>query len=58
MSSRCLPAPATAGVTGIHRAACSGARGWVDAGDKPRHDKRDATASKSSKPALLMGREP
>jgi hypothetical protein len=25
-------------VTGIHLAAGSGARGWLDAGDKPRHD--------------------
>lgn len=23
---------------GIHRAACSGARGWMDPGDKPRDD--------------------
>ena len=27
-------------VTGIHRTASSGHRGWVDAGDKPRHDNR------------------
>jgi hypothetical protein len=25
-------------VTGIHRAACSGGRGWLDSGDKPRYD--------------------
>ena len=23
---------------GIHRAACSGARGWMDPGDKPEDD--------------------
>jgi hypothetical protein len=23
---------------GIHRAACSGVRGWLDPGDKPRND--------------------
>ena len=23
---------------GVHHSACSGARGWVDTGDKPRHD--------------------
>ena len=28
----------TAGVAGIQRPACSGARGWVDTGDKPRYD--------------------
>jgi len=28
-------------VTGIQRAARAGARGWLDAGDKPRHDNRD-----------------
>ena len=28
-----------AGVTGIQRAACSGERGWLDTGDKPRYDK-------------------
>jgi hypothetical protein len=37
-SSRCLPAPAKAGVTAIHRAAGSGLCGCLDAGDKPRHD--------------------
>jgi hypothetical protein len=26
-------------VAGIHLAARSGACGWLDAGDKPRHDK-------------------
>src|SRR5438046_2111016 len=25
---------------GIHLAACSGVHGWVDTGDKPRHDRR------------------
>ena len=25
-------------VTGIHRAAASGVRGWLDTGDKPRYD--------------------
>jgi hypothetical protein len=27
-------------VTGIHRTAGSGARGWVDTGDEPRYDTR------------------
>jgi branched-chain amino acid transport system permease protein len=33
-----LPAPAKAGVPGIHRAACSGASGELDTGDKPLYD--------------------
>ena len=39
LSSRCLPASAKAGVTGIQRSACSGVCGWLDTGDKPRYDK-------------------
>src|SRR5438128_1945487 len=38
LSYRGLPAAAKAGVTGIHRASCSGAWGWLDTGDKPRYD--------------------
>ena len=37
-----------AGGTGFHRAAFSGARGWLDTGDKPdkpRYDRRLAAAS-------------
>jgi hypothetical protein len=34
-----LPAPAKAGVAGIHLTRCADVRGWLDAGDKPRHDK-------------------
>jgi hypothetical protein len=34
--SHCVVTPVV--VTGIHRTACSGARGWLDTGDKPRYD--------------------
>jgi len=33
-----LPALAEAGVTGIHRSACSEALCGLDTGDKPRYD--------------------
>jgi len=39
LSSRHSPAPAEADVAGIQRQASSGAGGWLDAGNKSRHDK-------------------
>jgi hypothetical protein len=45
-------------VPGIHPTTGAGPNGPMDPGDKHRDDRRDASASKSSKPALLMGREP
>ena len=38
--SRCTRAVIPALVAGIHRTARSGARGWLDTGDKPRYDNR------------------
>jgi hypothetical protein len=36
---------------GVHITACSGARGWLDAGDKPRHDQSPARRSPSRSPS-------
>ena len=44
LSPRRLPAPAKAGVAGIHRATCSGARGSLDPGHKARDDSLIMTA--------------
>ena len=34
-----LPGVIPALVAGIHFTSCADVRGWLDAGDKPRHDK-------------------
>jgi len=53
MSSRHLPAPAKAGVAGIHRKAGAGASLWLDAGNKSRHDRR--VRSRSDPGTVLPG---
>jgi hypothetical protein len=40
-------------VTAIHRATISGARGWLDTGDKPRYDKDLLVALGASPQAVV-----
>src|SRR6185369_6113381 len=41
-------------VTGIQGAACSGARGWLDTGDKPRYDNPQRNAAAIFPPSTVV----
>jgi hypothetical protein len=57
MSFRRLPAPAQAGVAGIHVTTCSGACCRLDIGDKPRYDKQDEASERPRLPGALSAFE-